>query len=235
MSSFALFGIGGLIFTLVSSLLYPILPREFGIRFGRRTVHYLFRFFIGYVRFWGLIRFDLKAIDALRGQKNIIIAPNHVSLIDAVFIISRLPNVGCIMKAKIWDNPFLGGGARLAGFIRNDSPGNMVKLAAKELETGAPLLIFPEDTRLITPPLNPFKGGFALIAKRANARIQSVFIESDSRFLGKNWSFLKIPNMPIHYKVRLGESFEIGDEENIKDFLLRLEAYYKSELIEVYQ
>lgn len=235
LSSFALFGFGGLVFTLVSALLYPILPRRIGVCVGRRTAHYLFRFFIAYVGFWRVIRFDIKAVDALRGKKGIIIAPNHVSLIDAVFIMARLPEVACIMKAKIWDNPFLGGGARLAGFIRNDSPGNMVKLAAEELKRGVPLLVFPEGTRMEKPPLNPFKGGFALIAKRAGAPVQSVFIETDSRFLGKKWSFLKLPpNMPIHYKVRIGEVFEVGDEESTKAFIERMETYYREELKDVY-
>jgi 1-acyl-sn-glycerol-3-phosphate acyltransferase len=106
-----------------------------------------------------------SALDILRGEPSIVIAPNHPSLLDAVLVISRLPKVVCIMKAKIWDNPLLGAGARLSGYIRNDSPVSMIKLAAKELEAGHQLLVFPEGTRTVNKPINPFKGGFAVIAK----------------------------------------------------------------------
>ena len=97
------------------------------------------------------------------------------------------------MKAKIWDNPVLGGGARLAGYIRNDSPRGMVRQAASELRAGHSLLVFPEGTRTRSRPVNRFKGGFALIAKRAGAPVQTVFIETDSPFLGKGWPAFKRP------------------------------------------
>ena len=111
------------------------------------------------------------------------------------------------MKAKIWDNPVLGGGARLAGYIRNDSPRGMVRQAASELRAGHCLLVFPEGTRTRSRPVNRFKGGFALIAKRAGAPVQTVFIETDSPFLGKGWPAFKRPRFPVVYRVRLGERF----------------------------
>src|ERR1700692_440275 len=51
------------------------------------------------------------------------------AIMSAVRIISRLPRVVCITKASIWDNPFLGGGARLAAYIRNDVKLKLIKLA----------------------------------------------------------------------------------------------------------
>ena len=50
------------------------------------------------------------------------------------------------MKANIRDNILLGGGARLAGYIRNDAPTNMVRLAAKAPREGNQSPIFPEGT-----------------------------------------------------------------------------------------
>jgi 1-acyl-sn-glycerol-3-phosphate acyltransferase len=225
---YAYFGVLGVLWTMVSSVLALLLPRRLGTWLGRHAISVLFRGFLMLMRGSGLVRVDLSALDQLRGERGLVIAPNHPCLLDAVFVLSRIPQANCIMKAEIWDSPVLGGGARLAGYIRNDSPRNMVRLAADELAAGKPLLVFPEGTRTRTPPLNRFKGGFALIAKRAQAPIQTVFIETDSAFLGKGWPALKKPQLPIRYRVRLGQRFTVDGD--IGTFLSQLEHYYRAEL-----
>ena len=226
--AFFLFGAGGILFTLFSAILYPILPRESGARFGRAMMARVFRFYLFLVTKLGTFKADLSALDALRNEPGLIIAANHPGLLDAVLVISRLPCVVCIMKAEIWDNIFLGGGARLAGYIRNDTAVNMVRLAADELRRGQQLLVFPEGTRTRAKPINDFKGGFALIAKRAHVPIQTVFIETDNPCLSKGWPFSKKPVMPVTFHVRLGKRFEVNGD--VGDFVSDLEAYFRSEL-----
>ena len=176
----------------------------------------------------GIVKLDLRALDALRGERPLIIAPNHPSLLDVVLVASRLPHIVCIMKAKIWDNIFLGGGARLAGYIRNDSPGNMIRLAKAGMRRGSQLLVFPEGTRTIEPPVNDFKGGFAIIAKTAGVPVQTVFIETNSPFLGKGWPLFRKPVFPLVYHVRLGQRFEVDGD--VRTFVTGLEGYYRQEL-----
>ncbi len=226
--AFFLFGAGGILFTLASAILYPILPRELGARFGRSMMSRAFRFYLYLVTKLGTFKADLSALDTLRNEPGLIIAANHPGLLDAVLVISRLPRIVCIMKAEIWDNIFLGGGSRLAGYIRNDTPMDMVRLAAEEVKRGQQLLVFPEGTRTRIKPINDFKGGFALIAKRAAAPIQTVFIETDNPCLSKGWPFSKKPDMPVTFHVRLGKRFEVkGDVIN---FVAELEDYFRSEL-----
>ncbi len=86
-----------------------------------------------------------------------------------LLVVSRLPRITCIMKAELCDNILLGGGARLARYIRNDSPRSMVKLAVEEIGRGSQLVVFPEGTRAVRLPVNRFKPGFAMIARRAGA------------------------------------------------------------------
>jgi hypothetical protein len=76
--------------------------------------------------------------------------------------------------------------------------------------------------------VNDFKGGFALIAKVARAPIQTVFIETDSPFLGKGWPLLKKPRFPLVYRARLGKRFTV--EGDLKVFMRQLEEYYRQEL-----
>src|SRR5205085_1450025 len=97
----------------------------------------------------------ISAIDALAAEEPLIIAPNHPRLLDAFLVISRLPNVVCIMKKDIKDNVFLGHGARLARYIGNESPTQMIRDSVRTLAKGNHLLLFPEGTRTVREPVNP--------------------------------------------------------------------------------
>jgi 1-acyl-sn-glycerol-3-phosphate acyltransferase len=145
-----------------------------------------------------------------------------------VLVISRLPQVVCITKPSIWNNLFLCGAASLAGFIPSGSKLKLVKGAARQLRAGRHLLVFPEGTRTPRGPIGDFKPGFAFMAMNAAAPVQTVFIESNSRFLGKGWPFFKKPEFPLIYRVRLGRRFCVGDDRHA--FVRELERYYRHEL-----
>jgi 1-acyl-sn-glycerol-3-phosphate acyltransferase len=132
------------------------------------------------------------------------------------------------LKANLLDNPLLGGGASMAGYIRNDSTGNLIRRAAAATREGSQLLIFPEGTRTVQDPINPFKGGFGLVARKSGVPIQTAFIEASSPFLGKHWPLLKKPEFPLVYRVRLGERFEATAD--VKQFVADLEDYYRREM-----
>jgi 1-acyl-sn-glycerol-3-phosphate acyltransferase len=136
--------------------------------------------------------------------------------------------VVCITKASIWDNPFLGGGARLAAYIRNDAPLKLIRLAIGELQAGHQLLIFPEGTRTARPPVNAFKGGFLLMARKAGVPVQTVFIENSSGYLGKGWPLFRKPELPLVLRARLGARFEVPTD--MQDFMSHLERYFQNEL-----
>jgi 1-acyl-sn-glycerol-3-phosphate acyltransferase len=187
-----------------------------------------FRGFIAAMQAMGIFRCDLTALDALRDAGALIVAPNHPALLDAVLVISRLPRVVCITKASLWDNWFLGGGIRLAGYIRNDTPLTLVKQARRELRAGHHLLIFPEGTRTVAPPVNAFKAGFLLIARQAGVPVQTVFIEGESRYLTKGWSLFRKPDLPLVYRARLGRRFEVP--RDLHGFNAELERYFRTEL-----
>lgn len=223
--SLAVFGLSGLTFTVIGAVLYPLLPRRTGSRLGRVIMTILCRSYIGFIKSSGIVKCDLSALDALAAEKSIIIAPNHPSLIDVILVGSRLSNVVCIMKADIQDNILFGGGARLAGYIRNDSTGNMVRTAVSELRQGCQLLIFPEGTRTVRQPVNGFKSAFALIARKAGVPVQTVFIETNTPFLGKGWSLSKKPHFPLVYSVKLGKRFEVDGDT--KTFVDETEKYFR--------
>lgn len=222
------FGISSLILSLAAALVYPLLPRRFGAPLGQLMVMAGCRYFVAMMRITGIITCDLGALDALRGGASLVIAPNHPTLLDAVLVISRLPRVVCTAKARLLDNLFLGGSARLAGFIRNDRPTRLIREGARQLREGRQLLIFPEGTRTSGDRVGDFKGGFALIARQAAAPVQTVFIESNSHFLAKGWPLLRKPDFPLRYAVRLGPALTV--EGDLHDFVAQLQAFYRHEL-----
>ncbi|MBP2229529.1 1-acyl-sn-glycerol-3-phosphate acyltransferase [Azospirillum agricola] len=223
-----LFGLMSLAWSLTAALLDPLLPRRIARPLGRFAIRSGFRGYLGVLRACGILKTDLSALDALKGDEGLVLCPNHPSLLDAVLLISHLPNVACIAKAKVYDNLCLGGGARMAGYIRNDSPASLVKLAAREVRAGRQLLIFPEGTRTARPPVGALKGGFALIAKTAGAPVQTVLIDTNTRFLGKGWPLFRKPEFPLVYTVRLGRRFE--PPADVRRLVDDLEGYYRSQL-----
>jgi 1-acyl-sn-glycerol-3-phosphate acyltransferase len=223
-----LLGTMSLTWSLLAVLLYYALPRRWANPLGRRAVTTIFRIHIGALTLVGACRFDIRALDALRGEGPLVIAPNHPGLLDAPMIISRLPNLACIMKADIVDNVFLGAGTRLAGYIRNDAQLSMIRQAVDELKGGSQLLVFPEGTRTTRWPINSCTGAAALIASRAKAPIQTLLIETDSAYFSKGWPLLRRPALPISYRIRLGRRFD--PPEHARVLTEELERYFTDEL-----
>jgi hypothetical protein len=90
------FGVSCGVYSVLASLLYPMLPPRFRARFGRRGIGFVFRSFLALMRASGLMKLDLSALEALRGQPGLVIAPNHPCLLDAVFVGRLSPTLCCL-------------------------------------------------------------------------------------------------------------------------------------------
>jgi len=204
-----------------------LLPRRFSRSFGRAAISWGFRVFLRILTIFCACRFDLDEIDRLRDQGPLIVAANHPSLLDAVIIVSRLPNTVCVMKAALMDNILFGAAARLAGYIRNDVALDMILAARDELEQGAYLLIFPEGSRTRNFPVDACLPSTGLIASRSKVDIQTLLIEFSSPYLGKAWPLFRRPELPLSCRVRLGRRFP--PPANLQAFTAELDAYFHFE------
>lgn len=208
----ALLGLISIGWNLVALLLYPLLPRPVGRRIGRAGISAGYRLYWWFAGRVGMMHLHSEALDALRDEPGLIVVANHPSMLDALMLVARLPRSACVMKASLMRNPLLGPGARLARYIRNDTPLGLVRLAVEDLRKGGQLVLFPEGTRTTVKPLNPFHPGCTLIAKKAGVPIQTVFIDTDSPYLGKGWPIWRLPPLPIVFRVRLGRRFAPQDD-----------------------
>jgi 1-acyl-sn-glycerol-3-phosphate acyltransferase len=227
-SSLTLLGLICLTWSVFALPLYFLLPRRIGTAVGRRGIMSGFRLYAWSLTVTRSYRLDLHAIDALRGGPPVILAPNHPSLIDALLILTRHPNIVCVMKSALMRNVFLGSGSRLARYVRNDSSRQMVKESVSHLREGGVLLLFPEGTRTTRAPVNAFVGSVGLIAKYANVPVQTLIIETDSPFLSKGWPLFRRTRLPITYRVRLGKRFD--PPADVPAFTAELERYYRQAL-----
>jgi len=221
-------GVICLSWSVIALVCYPLLPRRWGTAFGRLGIMAGFRLYSWTLSLTGAYRLDLTALDALRGGPPVLLVPNHPSLIDAPLILTRHPNLVCVMKKELMRNIFLGAGSRLARYIPSSQPRQMIKECVQELGRGGTVLLFPEGTRTTRVPLNPLTGSAGVIAKHARVPVQMVIIETDSPYLSKGWTLFRVPCVPILYRVRLGRRFD--PPRNAAALMDELEREFTKEL-----
>lgn len=230
----AIFCSVSLIWSLLAGLLFRVLPRRTGSAVGRCVISTGCRAGLALMRALGLAEFELESLDPLRAEGAMIITCNHLSLIDAVLVLSRLPNAVCIAKAELWDNRFLRGIVQLAGYIRNDTPLALLRAAITALKEGRQLLIFPEGTRLEASALadgsalRPFRPGFALMAKVAGVPVQTGIISSNTPYLRHGWPLHRLPEFPLCYRVRCGARVTITAD--VREATEDLRYYFAQQL-----
>lgn len=210
-------------------LLFPILPARIGQRLGRKVIMRAFRAYLFVLEVFCACRFDLAELDQLRDHGPLIIAANHPSLLDAVLIVSRLPNAICVMKSSLMDNRLFGAAARLARYIRNDGALQIIRQSRDGLKENAQLVIFPEGTRTKRFPLDPLTLTLGMIARRSGAPVQTIILEFSTPYLGKAWPLFRKPNLPLRCSARLGRRFDAPTD--YVAFTKELESYFRLEIV----
>src|SRR5665811_1966945 len=81
-------GILCLAWTPIAMIIYPLLSERRGRALGRYAIMAVFRIYLASLSVSRRFSFDLEALDVLRDEPSLIIAPNHPCLLDAVMVIS---------------------------------------------------------------------------------------------------------------------------------------------------
>jgi hypothetical protein len=128
------------------------------------------------------------------------------------------------MKAEL-EELLLGAGARLAGYIGNESVHRMIDRSIASLRQGTDLPSFPGNDDAVAG--QRVRGSIGIIARHA-VPVQTVIIDTDSPYLSKGWPLLRKPALPITYRIRLGRRFDPPDRA--RDLVRELEQYFAAEL-----
>lgn len=200
--SFFLFGLGGLAQWLIYFPLLNLLVRDAPRRrrYARRAISKSFGAFIVIMRKLGVCTYHFDGLDALTPSGQIVVA-NHPTLLDVVFVISKLPNADCVVRSGLAKNLFTRGPVRAAGYICNDQGEAMIEDCLRSLASGSHLVFFPEGTRTkpgITPKL---QRGVANLALRAKLPVRPVRIRCDPPTLSKGQKWYRVPARRFHVDV----------------------------------
>ncbi|MCH9698428.1 MAG: 1-acyl-sn-glycerol-3-phosphate acyltransferase [Gammaproteobacteria bacterium] len=210
---YALFGILGLlIWTIGFPLITVLLPRHQRLQSAHKLARSVFRFFIGWMRLLGVLSFEFVNDSNLNRPGSIIIA-NHPSLLDIVFLISRVSNAVCIVRKDLMRNLFMRSAIKHCGYVINDHADLLVNDCTEVLDQSMTLIIFPQGTRSPLNEVFKFQRGMARIALHTDADIIPVFIECDPPHLRKGEPWYCVPVRPPHYRLIVGD--KINPKEHV--------------------
>jgi len=210
--SFFIFGVGGVclrlcIFPLVSLFSANLSQKK---DWAQKCVHYSFYIFIGLMHRLGIMTYEIKGLEKLNRPRQLIIA-NHPTLIDVVFLISRIPLANCIVKEKLFHNLCTKGPILNAGYISNAEPEKMINDCVDCLNLGGTMIIFPEGTRTVDGTAYKFQRGAAAIALQANAIVTPVTLCCTPSTLTKAQKWYQIPQQKFHLSMQVGEDIVLDD------------------------
>jgi 1-acyl-sn-glycerol-3-phosphate acyltransferase len=185
--AFAVFGIAGI---LVSLLVFPVLfllplGRVRRARLARALIAKSFWLFTRLLAALRLIRPQLASIPDFQAGIGSVIIANHPTLIDVVYLLSRLPDCICIVNLGVWNNPCMRVPVRTAGFVPNRDAEQLIEDCVSRLMAGQSILLFPEGTRSHPDKLRAFQRGFATIAIRSGAPVLPLVITCTPPTLSK--------------------------------------------------
>ena len=214
--SFFCFGVGGL---LLWVFVFPVLSFLPGnpaqkVSRGQKVVCYSFYVFIGLMHRLGVMTYDIVGLDKLNRPGQLIIA-NHPTLVDIVFLISRIKQASCIVKARLWHNPFMRGPIVNAGYISNGDPEQMIAECVAWLRSGGTMIVFPEGTRSLPDKLYHFQRGAAAIALQANAVVTPVTLTCYPSTLTKTERWYQIPDRRFHLTMHVGDDIALDEFADI--------------------
>lgn len=210
--SFTSFGIGGVLLWLVVFPLLSLWPgsRDTKVARSQRMVHFSFYTFIGLMHRLGVMTYQIDGLEKLNRPGQLVIA-NHPTLVDVVFLLSRIKQAFCIVKASLWRNPAMRGPILNAGYISNADSEAMIAECAACLRAGGSLLIFPEGTRSVPGQAYHFQRGAAAIALQANAIVTPVTLICTPSTLTKGLPWYQIPARRFHLQMHVGDDIKLDE------------------------
>jgi 1-acyl-sn-glycerol-3-phosphate acyltransferase len=222
--SWVLFGIVGLGLNLVCAF-FLIFPRR--ERFGpsaRAAIRQLFALWLKWMHATGVVDVRWHGFDEKPMPVGAVYVANHPTLVDATFLLARIPDAICIFKSALLRNPFVAPAAILGGYASGDSGIDLIRSAAEKVVAGCSILIFPEGTRT-TPgtKLNPLKPGFALIAQRAQAPIQIIAVRASPGLVPRGRPWWRLPEFPAWVEFTLGEKIEVDGSVSVAEITRTVE------------
>ena len=160
-------------------------------------------------------KYEVIGAENIPNKGNIILAANHKSNLDPIFIAAAVKNrkVATIGKKELFNNKIL---ATILNKIYvipidRDNPGiSTIKTILKKIKEGFAIGIFPEGTRVKGNEFGKAKAGLALFAIKGKANVIPISIISNYKLFNKVTIYIDKPiSFDEYYNKRLStEEYE---------------------------
>jgi 1-acyl-sn-glycerol-3-phosphate acyltransferase len=209
------FSVFGILSLLVAFVVMPVLRRLPGTQEQKEirsqlAVHWFARAFLRGLILLRIGHFDSVIGHRLREPGQLVVA-NHPTLLDAILLISRMPQADCVIKGSHMNHPFMGAAARGAGYIPNWEGPSLVDDCVERLLAGRSVIIFPEGTRSPIGELGRFARGAAHIALRAGRDPIPVTIRCDPATLYRGQAWWDVPHRMFTLSAKAGDPLLVKD------------------------
>lgn len=124
-----------------------------------------------------LWRIEVIGLDKVPRDRAIVLAPNHISDLDPVFVLGMILDFSryrILAKKELFKNPFIGWFLGCLGAVpidRGKGDTETIDRVIAECKQGTKVLVFPEGTRSKDGRLGKLKSGAFVIAAKAGADI----------------------------------------------------------------
>lgn len=208
---FVLFGLGGLLLSLVWFNLLMLIVRDKAKRrkLARRSIAASFRLFLNTAKITGALDYSITGIDALRSERGCLVIANHPTLIDYVLLASVMPETDCLVKSALLNNPFVSGVIKAADYLINSQADTLLSTCEQRLQQGETILIFPEGTRTRPGEKMTLQRGAANIAVRCGCDLRIVVIHCSEHLLDKHSRWYDVPPRKPLFTVEVRERVAI--------------------------
>ncbi len=222
--SWALFACVGVALNLLCLPLLLLPPRGRPGGAARRTIRGLFRAWLLWFRWSRCVRISWRGFDRPCAGRTIYIA-NHPTLLDATFLLARLPDTICVVKPALMRSPAIGPLALLAGYVAGRADVDLIREVAGKIAAGRSLLLFPEGTR--TEPgttLGMLRPGYALMAVHARADVQLIVIRASADLVPRGRPWWRPPGvLPAQVELTLDRRWTFDPARRTRDLTADVE------------
>lgn len=202
---FVMFGLGGVVLGLC------LLPDVWRVRRGnhgdkmrvRRKVMTSWHWFTRYLMAAGIVEARFEGFEKL-GRTGQLMLANHPSLLDVVFILSRVPQANCIIKADLLRNPAMRAQILACQYLPNTEDMDFVE-KVDDILSRESLLVFPEGTRTGWDGHIAFHRGAVSMGLRSATVITPIIVKMTPPNFKKNQPWYKIPLQKPIYEFRVGD------------------------------
>lgn len=197
-------------------------PRSRGLGKRARLVTWSIRLVLWTLGFTRVIRTKIVNPEVVPNEGAVILAANHTSMIDVLFILAALRRQAIAMAmAELWKSPLTRWLVEVLGqipVVRGDSESGKqaMESAAKALHDGALVGIFPEQKCVIPGEAAPYRPGVAVLSKRTGAPIIPVRLVDANKVLPLDKKF---PSFGHTVHVIFGEPIDPGEFESVPELL----------------